>query len=125
MTGGQMKTAKHVLLSYGVKSLTVNVELIQLLNRLGHCMSYSQIEENNTALCLQKLAASLNQAVVFPEAINPYQFTNLAWDNIDRLDKTLSVAGTTHCANGIAVQSRVYGPHPMRAILPKTEKLKQ
>lgn len=35
-----------------------NIELIQTLNKLGHGVSYSQLEENDTALCLQKLATA-------------------------------------------------------------------
>ena len=60
---------KHILLSYGVKTLTENVELIQMLNRLGHDVSYSQLENNDTALCLQKMAANLNQKLVLPGTI--------------------------------------------------------
>ena len=46
------------------QSISGNVELIQILNRLGHGMSYSQLEEVDTARCLKKLAmmASLSQA---------------------------------------------------------------
>ncbi len=59
--------------------------MLKILNKFGHGVSYSQLEENETALCLQKLAASVNQKVALPAYIKPYVFTNLAWDNIDRL----------------------------------------
>ena len=42
---GHSKPPKHILLSYGVKTLTENVELIKMLNRLGHGVSYSQLEK--------------------------------------------------------------------------------
>ena len=42
---GQSKPPKHILLSYGVKTLTENVELTQMLNRLGHGVSYSELEK--------------------------------------------------------------------------------
>ena len=45
-----------------------------------------------------------------PSSIKPHVFTNLAWDNIDRLEKTLTGKDTSHHVNGIAVQARVYGP---------------
>jgi len=125
VTCGKAKPPKQVLLSYGVKTLTGNVELIQMLNRFGHCVSYSQLEENDTALCLQKLAANLNQATALPGTVHPNVFTNLAWDNIDRLEETLTGGGTTHRVNGIAVQPRVYGPHPACAELPPLVKRKQ
>lgn len=125
VTGGQHKPPKHILLACGVKTLTGNVELIQILNRLGHTISYSQLQENDTALCLQKLAAASNKSIILPENIQPYLFTNLAFDNIDRLEETLSGGGTSHRVNGIAVQPRVYGPHPPKQKLPAVPKMKQ
>ena len=103
-TGGIYKPPKHVLLPYAIKTLPGNTELIKIMNRLGHGISYTQLEENDTALCLKKLAQSLNERVVLPTAIKPNVFTNLAWDNIDRLEETLSGQGTSHRVNGIAVQ---------------------
>ena len=63
-TRGQQKPPKHFLLPYAIKTLTCNVELIHMVNKLGHGISYSQLEENDTALCLQKLAATKNRQVV-------------------------------------------------------------
>ena len=81
-----------------------------MLNRCGHGITYSQIEEINTALCLQKMALTPNDDVPLPENIQPYIMTTLAWDNIDRLGETLSGSGTSHRVNGIAVQARHFGP---------------
>ena len=78
-----------------------------------------------TALCLQKLAASMNHQVILPAAIKPHVFTNLAWDNIERIEETLSGKGTTHRVNGIVVQPRTYGPDLPREQLPPIEKTKQ
>ena len=49
----------------------------------------------------------------------------LAFDNIDRLENTLSGGGTSHRVNGIAVQHAVYGPHLESITLPRVEKSKQ
>ena len=35
VSGGRQKPPKHILLQYAVKSLTNNVDLIQILNRCG------------------------------------------------------------------------------------------
>ncbi len=110
MTNGQYKPPKHLLLPNAVKTLTGYVEVIHTLNKLGHGISYSQLEENDTALCLQKMASN-NQGPLLPSSIKPYIFTNLAWDNIDRLEETLTGKGTSHRVNGIAVQPKVFGPH--------------
>ena len=125
VTCGIHKPPKHILLPNAVKTLTGNVELIQTLNRLGHGVSYTQLEENDTALCLQKLATALNHRVALPASIKPYVFTNLAWDNIHRLEETLTGKGTSHRVNGIVVQPNTFGPHLPRVEFPRTEKLKQ
>lgn len=124
-TRGKQKPPKHLLLPYAVKTLTGNTELIRMLNRLGHGISYSQLEENDTALCLQKLAATQNQTVVLPTPLQPYIFTNLAWDNIDRLEETLTGQGTSHRVNGIAVQRKIIGPLLPKPALPVIDKQKQ
>lgn len=49
VTCGHQKPPKHVLITYAVKTLTGNIEIIKALNRLGHGISYS-LEENDTAL---------------------------------------------------------------------------
>ena len=53
------------------QSISGNVELIQILNRLGHGISYSQLEEVDTALCLQKLAMTPEDGVPLPSNIYP------------------------------------------------------
>ena len=104
VSNGKQRPPKQYLLAYAIKTLTGNVELIAHLHRLGHCLSYSHIQENETALCLQKLAAS-EDGIILPSTVKPGIFTNLAWDNIDRNEETLSGKGTTHRVNGIAVQN--------------------
>lgn len=64
-------------MSFSVKSLTGNVELINILNELGRCVSYSQMENINTALFLQKLSSS-GSDIVLPANIHPGIFTTLA-----------------------------------------------
>ena len=85
--------------------------MIRTLNRLGHGISYTQLEEIDTALCLYKLEAQTENSVAIPKRIQPYLPTTLAWDNIDRLEETLSGKGMSHRVNGIAVQASVVGPH--------------
>lgn len=113
VTCGKTKPPKHVVLPFSVKSLTGNVELIGILNRLGHSVSYSQMEEIDTALCLQKLSGT-NPAL--PSNISHGVFTTLAWDNIDRLEETLSGEGTSHRVNGIAVQAKPTDPVPAQPL---------
>ena len=125
VSGGRQRTPKHILLPYAVKSLTNNVDLIQILNRCDHGVAYSQLEEINTALCLQKMSATPGNEVPLPENIRPFVGTTLAWDNIDRLEETLSGGGTSHRVNGIAVQAVHFGPQLPPATVPAMVKSKK
>ncbi len=107
---GQLKLPKHILLSYAVKSLTGNVETIKCLNRLGHSISYTHMTEIDTALCLKKMANMPGVGVPLPESVEPEFHTTLAFDNIDRVEETLSGSGTSHRVNGIIIQPKVHGP---------------
>lgn len=53
--------------------------------------------------------ASTNE-IPLPDNIQPRVSTTLAWDNIVRLEETLSGEGTSHRVNGIAVKARHFGP---------------
>ena len=66
--------------------------------------------------------SNLNQSPIIPKAILANLFTNLAWDNVDCLEETLTGEGTTHHVNGIIVQPQVYGPHLPTAAAPVIEK---
>ena len=121
VTGGTLQTAKHILLPWVVKTLTGNVEIIKMLNRLGHGISYSKLAEIDTALCLQKLAKHETYGVALPDNLVPDVPTVLAYDNIDRQEETLSGSGTSHRVNGIAVQKKQELPvtRPKKAPLDK------
>ena len=55
VTCAKQNPAKHIMLLYTIKSLTGSAKLINIINHLGHGVSYSQIEDIDTALCLQNL----------------------------------------------------------------------
>ena len=61
-----------------------------------HGIAYSQIEEINITPRLQKMALTPDNKVPLPENIQAYVNTMLALDNIDKLEETLSGAGTSH-----------------------------
>ena len=62
-TNGRIKTPKHVVLPMTVKSLTGSSEVITILNRFGHGLSYSQVEETETALAEKQVTATRRQCV--------------------------------------------------------------
>ena len=72
-----------------VKSLTGNAQLVTLLNRFGHGLSYSQIEELETAIAEQQIT-NLRNGVLLPTACSPSVFAVFCWDNNDLQEETLS-----------------------------------
>ena len=71
------------------------------------------------------MAAAINESAILPDTIRPNVFTNLAWDNVDRLEETLTGGGPSHRVNGIVVQLKVYGPCLLKPSLPGIRKQKQ
>ena len=67
-----------------------------MLNRCGHGIAYSEIEEINMARRLQKMALTPDNKVPLSENIQAYVNAMLAWDDIYKLEETLSGAGTSH-----------------------------
>ena len=102
-----IKPPKQILLPYVVKSVTDNVEFIQMFNRYGNRIACFQREEINTALCVQKMTLS---HIPLPGNIQRHVGTTSAWDNIDYLEETLSDEGTLHRVNRIPVQARNFRP---------------
>ena len=113
VSGGVIKTPKQILLPWSVKTLTGNVEIIKMLNRLGQGISLSSLQEIDTSLCMQKITKQDNQGVVLPSNIYPCVPTTLAFDNIDRIEETLSGGGTSHRVNGIVIQPQVSTAQPL------------
>ena len=97
-----------------LKALSGNVELITTLNRLGHGISHSAMLEVITAAAMQKIQEAELGEVILPDETQPNEATTLVYDNIDRLEETLSGQDTTHRVNGIAVQRGFIGPLPAK-----------
>ena len=86
---GWIKTPKHVMLPVMVKSLTGNTEVVTILNRFGHGLSYSQIEELETALAEKEIERQRG-GVLLPSVCSPGVPGLFCWDNNDLQEETLS-----------------------------------
>ena len=51
VTRGQWTMPKHFMLGMTVRHITGSAEMITMLNRFGHCSSYSILLELETAMC--------------------------------------------------------------------------
>ena len=95
-------TPKAFSLGLTIKHLTGSKEVITLLHRLGHCVSYDSILGYETSLA----HIALSQAHDIPAGFVKGSLVLLVWDNIDFLEETKSGTGTTHHTNGIMIQAK-------------------
>lgn len=70
----RVKLPKHVALTMSVKHITGSKQLVTLLNRMGHCSSYVEIEQVETSLANESLARSKTSGVIIPTNIYPTSF---------------------------------------------------
>ena len=81
--------------------MTGSKNAVTLLNRFGHGISYTELEEVQTAMAKCHLDRATDGEAFFPSNINPSLRVSLCFDNNDINEETLSGSGTTHCTNGI------------------------
>ena len=102
VTHGKTKPAKHLTLGLAIKSLTGSKKLVSLLNRFGHCCSYTIIEEMETEVTF---TATERSRICPPEIkLLPGLNTSLAFDNYDRYIDTKDGHNTMHDTVGIIFQ---------------------
>lgn len=104
---GRIKTSKHILLGIAIKSLTGSEKLINILCKLGYCISYSSLTELETsAAYFSVLTKKLVPLGIHPTNILP---SRVAWDNFDRRTETCGKGtigkDTLHDTVGIIYQS--------------------
>jgi hypothetical protein len=97
---GDVFVPKSMALGMTIKHWTGSSRLIQLMNKLGHCVSPTTVKRLETALA--QLQLELSEEC-------PYKLQNGAptifvADNIDFSEETISGHGTTHHTNCLAIQ---------------------
>ena len=87
-----------------MKSVTGSRKVIEILNKVGHCVSYHNVEETETKTTFE---ANKEGALAPPGmACNSLLGTGLAWDNFDRFAAIMTGTDTLHDPVGIAYQAR-------------------
>lgn len=112
----RVKLPKHVSLAISVRHLTGSKQMITLLNRMGHCCSYEEVELVDTSLANEVLAKSDETGVVIPSNIHPGVFVQMAADNNDINEETIDGKHTTHATTLVVYQRKQFGPIPPRQI---------
>ena len=89
-----------------MKSITGSFEVVTLLNRFGHGVSYIKLEEIEIAVAERQINKHENEDLI-PSNCQKNIFSTFACDNNDMLGETLLGIATTHCTNGIVIQRSV------------------
>ena len=112
-THGKLKTAKHTELGVSVKRKTGSRLLIECINRLGHTISYHEVNSLKTVFSGKHVKHQLVRAYV-PPAVQPSTSLTFVYDNCDHNSETLTGA-TMHCSNGIIIQRKSGNDQPDEA----------
>lgn len=104
MSNGSVKPSNSIILGMATKSITGSRKMVEILNRLGHCCSYSTIEELETELAY----GSASENRLLPSGLKNQQSlcTHVAFDNFDRYVETSSGKDTLHDTVGIVYQNK-------------------
>lgn len=92
---------KHVNLGMPISHLTGSKQLVTMLNRTGHCISYDNIEVIDTSLAKEVLARSELTGMIVPS-----DFVHVAGDNKDINEETLDATTL------VLFQKGLFGPTP-------------
>ena len=103
-TTSGIKTSKHLQLGLAIKSLTGSRDVVEILSRMGHCVSYSTVEELETELIFE--AYKNSKETPFGMKTTPEFNTGIAWDKLDHFVETKNVKDTLHDPVRMAYQMR-------------------
>ena len=86
---GKYRCSKHAVFGWCVKRKTGSREMVEWLNRMGHCISYDEVNFMETSLALQAIK---NESVksYCPSSLVPLLFLTFVWDNNDINPETLN-----------------------------------
>jgi len=92
-----------VKLAVALHTMTGRADIVALINRHGHCCSYTTLLELENAIAIQ-IQQQCESLLPINIAINDNIFSHLCWDNFDINEETPSGSGTSHTTHGIIIQ---------------------
>ena len=113
VTRGKLEAAKHTQIGVFVKRKTGSRLLIECLNRLGHAISYHEVNSLEIRFSEEQVEYQLVRVYV-PPAVQPSTYLTFVYDNCDHNPETLTGA-TMHCTNGIIIQRKSGNNQPDEA----------
>lgn len=100
-SNGLIKPSTCLTLALSTKSITGSRRMINILNRMGYCVSYNVAEEIETELAY----SCSNESRILPFDLSPEIVTHMAFDNYDQYVETTTGKDTLHDTVGIAFQN--------------------
>ena len=94
-TGCRIRTPEHVRLGITVHHLTGSKQLVILLNKIGHCCSFNDVELITTSLAREISAQSEQHGVIVPSNLSPVCLCNLPQTAMTSMG-TLSMESIPH-----------------------------
>ena len=118
-TWGEKKTLKHVQLGVSIKRKTGSRKAIQWLKRFGHCLSYKEINHDETFLAEEQV--NNDQRNFVPNNIQPGIMVTFIYHNCDH--NLESIRGLTmHATNGIILRALHTSNEPQQSSSASTSK---
>ena len=114
---GRVKKPKHVGFAVAVRHITGSKTIINILNRMGHCSSYEDLEAVDTSLAMEAVVRSNLFGVITPSNILPGVFIQAAADKNDINEETLDGKHATHATTLVLYQKGQFGPQPQKKAL--------
>ena len=105
---GQVVTAKHFLVGLGLHNITGQKKAVEVLNHLGHSVSYTSVCDIETAQAqkAQLLAIESQSLPLKPATSNDTILTYFWVDNFDLNTETVGGSGAINTTHLVAFQSQ-------------------
>lgn len=111
-SNSKVKLPTHISLAMAIHHLTGSKVLITLLNRMGHCSFYDEVQAVDTSLATEVTALVEQMGTIILSNISPGPFIQIAADNNDMNEEKLDGKNTTHATTIVVYQRKQYGPQP-------------
>ena len=126
VTKGKTIPAKHFLLALGLHNITGKKMVVEINNKLGHCINYNTTCETETAQAMraQQLAEKSSVLPIIPNSDKNIVLTYFWADNSDHIVDNQAGGGAINTTNSVAFQEKKDNCH-YESNLPTIERTKR
>lgn len=104
----ERQTPKHIALAQSIHYLTRSKHLINILNKLGHCINYKALKNIDKEVTMSIVCEDMDKKLLIPKNIvrDSSLFLHGAIDNNDFNEETLSGKDSTHVTAMVIYQEK-------------------